>query len=198
MFYLAVPLVVFLYRWGTPAKVLSIIFALSAAFYFSMGYLYQQEHDPIFSILQRQLPAQMMFFGGGALLYYYLGLFKRYSLPLLLAAALTYMLYSFTQADYLFPLYALSLSVIVIYLAVIFPYLGHIARYGDLSYGIYIWHFPTIQTFISLKLFDKDPLLALLGLTIVVIILAWLSWHIVEKPFLGKKSHYIEESRESS
>ncbi|MEA3456040.1 MAG: acyltransferase, partial [Campylobacterota bacterium] len=187
-FYLTVPLIAYFYRWVSPGKLLTVIFILSALYYFAMGYLYQQGHNPVFAILQRQLPAQMMFFSGGALLYYHLDLFKRYSHILLFAAISIYILQTLIHTHYLYPLYALSLSVIVTYLALIFPYLGHIAKYGDLSYGIYIWHFPLIQIFIYLRLFDTHPIPALLGLTTVVLIFAWLSWHLVEKPFLGKRS----------
>ena len=195
-FYLTVPLIAYFYRWISPEKLLSSIFVLSALYYFAMGYFYQHEHNPLFIVLQRQLPAQMMFFSAGALLYYYFEPFKRYSHILLFAAISIYILQTLIQTHYLYPLYAISLSVIVIYLALIFPYLGNIARYGDLSYGIYIWHFPTIQTFISLHLFDTYPMLALAGLTAVVLFFAWLSWHLVEKPFLGKRSHYVRESEE--
>lgn len=193
-FYLTVPLIAYFYRWISPGKLLSIIFIASVVYYFAMGYLYQQGHHPIFAILQRQLPAQMMFFSAGALLYYRLELFKRYSRILLPVAISAYILQSFIGVHHLYPIYALSLSVIVIYLALIFPYLGHIAKYGDLSYGIYIWHFPIIQTFISLHLFDTHPMLALLGLSTVVLSFAWLSWHLAEKPFLRKRSHYVRES----
>ncbi len=193
-FYLTVPLIAYFYRWIKPGRLLTIVFLLSALYYFAMGYLYEAFHNPLFAILQRQLPAQMMFFSGGALLYYYLDLFKRYSHILLLAAISAYILQSFIGTHQLYPLYALSLSVIVIYLALIFPYLGNIAKYGDLSYGIYIWHFPIIQTFISLHLFNAHPIPAFLGLTTVILLFAWLSWHLVEKPFLGKKSHYVRES----
>ena len=193
-FYLTVPLIAYFYRWMSPGKLLSGIFALSALYYFAMGHLYQQGHNPLFAILQRQLPAQMMFFSGGALLYYHLELFKRHSHILLLSAISAYILQTLIDAHFLYPLYAISLSVIVIYLALIFPYLGNIARYGDLSYGIYIWHFPIIQTFISLHLFDTHPMLALLELSTIVLLFAWLSWHLVEKPYLGKRSHYMQEN----
>ena len=72
---------------------------------------------------------------------------------------------------------------------------GHIAKYGDLSYGIYIWHFPVVQTFISLHLFDSRPIVALCLLILTVLLLALLSWHLIEKPFLGNKSHYMEEDK---
>jgi len=193
-FYLAVPLIAWFYRWIDTGKLLGIIFLLSTLFYFAMGYLYQQEHNQIFSILQRQLPAQMVFFSSGALLFYYFDFFKRHSLVFISIALIAYAVQTLISSDLLYPVYAASLSVIVIYLALIFPYLGHIAKYGDLSYGVYIWHFPVIQTFISLHLFDTHPIAALIGLITAVALLAWLSWHLIEKPFLEKRSHYIRET----
>jgi len=193
-FYLAVPLIAWFYRWIDTGKLLGMIFLLSTLFYFAMGYLYQQEQNQIFSILQRQLPAQMLFFSSGALLFYYFDFFKRYSLAFISVALIAYTVQNLIGSDLLYPVYAASLSIIVIYLALIFPYLGHIAKYGDLSYGIYIWHFPVIQTFISLHLFDTYPIAALAGLFIAVLFLAWLSWHLIEKPFLEKRSHYVRET----
>lgn len=192
-FYLAVPLIAWFYRWSTVAKVLIATFILSTLFYFLMGYLYRQEHLSIFAIMQRQLPSQMIFFSSGALLYYYFALFKRHSTLLITAALLLLLSQRLFGSSLLYPLYALSLSVVIVYLALIIPRLGNIARWGDLSYGIYIWHFPVVQTFISLQLFDRHPRVALVGLILIVLLLSWLSWHLIEKPFLGKKSHYLQE-----
>ena len=197
-FYFIVPLIVYFIHRFKPARVLLLVFVFSALYYFAMSHLYREEQDPIFLVLQRQLPAQMMLFSMGALLYYHFDLFKRYSTMLLAAAITIYLVQNFTDKELLYPLYTISLAIIVIYLALIFPYIGHISRYGDLSYGIYIWHFPTIQTFISLHLFDDHPMIAFFGLTILILFLAWLSWHIIEKPFLGKRSYYVRESEGKS
>ena len=196
-FYFIVPLIVYFIHRFKPVKVLLLIFVFSALYFFAMSQLYRQEHHSVFLVLQRQLPGQMMLFSMGALLYYYFDWFKRYSTLLLAAAIFIYLVQNFTESELLYPLYTISLSIMVIYLALVFPYIGHISRYGDLSYGIYIWHFPMIQTFISLHLFDKHPMIAFLGLTILILFLAWLSWHIIEKPFLGKRSHYVLESEET-
>jgi peptidoglycan/LPS O-acetylase OafA/YrhL len=192
MFYLTVPLIVYAYRWFGRTKVLIAIFILSTLYFYLMGYLSNYYHNPFFIILQRQLPGQMMFFSAGALVYYHQQTFLKYKHFILIIAVIGYI----TQKYYPFyPLYALSLSIIVIYLATAIIYLGHISKYGDLSYGIYIWHFPIIQTFIALALFDTNPWLTFIFLTVTVLFISWLSWHFIEKPFLNKKSHYIKENK---
>ena len=195
MFYLSVPLIVYAYKWFGKTKTLITVFILSALYFYGMAYLYQQTHTAFFAILIHQLPGQMMFFSAGALLYYHHDKFLKYKHLIFTLAVLGYI----TQKFYPFyPLYAISLSIIVIYLATAIVYLGHIAKYGDLSYGIYIWHFPLIQTFIALHFFDKTPVLAFTALTMIVLFISWLSWHIIEKPFLSKKSHYIKENPNTS
>ena len=192
MFYLTVPLIAYFYRWLGHTKTLIIIFVLSVFYYYGMAYLAETYHNAFFTVLQRQLPGQMMFFSAGALLYYHHETFLKYKHLIFMFAIIGYI----TQKYYPFyPLYALSLSIIVIYLATAIIYLGHIAKYGDLSYGIYIWHFPLIQTFVALHLFEENPYFSLTLLTGIVLSISWLSWHFIEKPFLNKKSHYVKENQ---
>jgi len=192
MFYLFVPLIAFMYHWWGITKTLIIVFIFSVFYYYSMAYLAQYYHKPFFIILQRQLPGQMMFFSAGALLYYHYKAFLKNKYFIFILALIGYIGSKYYT---IYPLYALSLSIIVIYLATAIVYLGHIAKYGDLSYGIYIWHFPVIQTFIAIGLFNSNPWFTLGLLSVTVLLLSWLSWHFIEKPFLSKKSHYIKENK---
>ncbi len=191
-FYLSVPLIAYFYRWFKPTTLLSIIFIASAFYFYSMGYLAKEQNNTLFYLLQHQLPGQMLFFSAGALLYYNYELFKRYQHLLFITAILIYTSQSYFPV---YPLYAIALSIIVIYLATAVAFLGHIAKHGDLSYGIYIWHFPLIQVFIALGVFTSNVWIAFGGLTLLVFLAAWLSWHLIEKPFLSKKSHYVQEEK---
>ena len=83
------------------------------------------------------------------------------------------------------------LAALVVYAAVGMRYLGNFGRFGDFSYGIYIVHFPLLQLLVSVGLFRASPWLGLAVATAGVLALAALSWHLVEKPFLRKSSHYV-------
>lgn len=67
------------------------------------------------------------------------------------------------------------------------PYLRRAGRFGDVSYGLYIYAFPVQQTMIWLYK-DKLPWGAVLALTVMsTFALAFASWHLVEKRALRLK-----------
>ena len=43
-----------------------------------------------------------------------------------------------------------ALAVVVIYAAEILPYLGNFGRFGDMSYGLYIIHYPVLHVIAAL------------------------------------------------
>ncbi|MDO3380652.1 acyltransferase family protein [Gilvimarinus algae] len=61
---------------------------------------------------------------------------------------------------------------------------------GDISYGVYIYAWPTQQVVASL-LPDASPYTNTLFATIVTAILAWLSWNYIEKPALSLKQQLL-------
>ena len=64
---------------------------------------------------------------------------------------------------------------------------GRVRRYndvGDLSYGIYSYAWPVQQTMVDLA-GPMDPLTNIALSVPVTLALAWLSWHLVEKPALA-------------
>ena len=69
------------------------------------------------------------------------------------------------------------------------PVLRHAGRWGDPSYGLYIYAFPVQQTLVMLLGEEQGvwPLLALS--TACTLVLAYASWHVVEKPLLRRKPH---------
>ncbi|KWK17446.1 hypothetical protein WT77_28450 [Burkholderia stagnalis] len=68
------------------------------------------------------------------------------------------------------------------------PYLRRFGRFGDLSYGVYIYAFVVQQT-LAWRFGHSLPFAAYLALTTAITLAcAWLSWHLIEKPALSLKN----------
>jgi len=65
------------------------------------------------------------------------------------------------------------------------PYINMIGKKADISYGLYIFHYPVQQTLINF--FSLDSLTLLVATLIITVPLAWLSWHLVESRALSLK-----------
>lgn len=126
------------------------------------------------------------FFAGGAACYAYRRYIPlRFDLFFVCAAALVL---SATRMEWYFVVYTFTLPYLVLYLAYA-PIPGYKAynKFGDYSYGMYIYAFP-VQQFIAkaipgISAWRIFPLA--MGATFA---LAFLSWHLIEQPALRLKS----------
>jgi peptidoglycan/LPS O-acetylase OafA/YrhL len=75
--------------------------------------------------------------------------------------------------------------------------LPNMARYGDLSYGIYIYAWPVKQLILLYSLASTWYWLAIIA-TPIVIAVAFLSWHLVEKIALSYKDYTLPAERRLS
>ena len=141
-----------------------------------------------FKLLCTILPKIFLYFICGSFLYFSYNEFKKYSVLLFIFSIPLYIIFRITDFLLFMPF---VVGFIVIFVACEFHYFGNWGKFGDFSYGIYIWHCPVLQTFISFHFFEKSPYFALLLSTITVIFLAFISWHVIEKSFLKRTSHYI-------
>jgi peptidoglycan/LPS O-acetylase OafA/YrhL len=92
-----------------------------------------------------------------------------------------------------YPLPALqpfALATLVVF-AGLFWHAGNFARYGDFSYGVYILHFPIVQLLVHSGWFRNDPWQLLAATIVLVGVGAVGLWHLVEKRFLLRGSHYL-------
>jgi peptidoglycan/LPS O-acetylase OafA/YrhL len=162
------------------------------AYYFALGQLAEAHGSQLYAQLQRQLPGQLCYFVAGAAGYYFGDAFARrwrLIVPIAVAGYAGLPLLGSPALEIL--LKPALLAALVVYAAVGARYLGNFGRFGDFSYGIYIVHFPLIQVLVDAGLFRGSPWLGLAAATAGVLAVAALSWHLVEKPFLRKSSHYV-------
>jgi peptidoglycan/LPS O-acetylase OafA/YrhL len=68
------------------------------------------------------------------------------------------------------------------------PSLGYFDRFGDFSYGLYIYHYPAVQTMLWFGLpAALHPFLFAATSLLIAMPLAVFSWYFVERPFLQKR-----------
>jgi peptidoglycan/LPS O-acetylase OafA/YrhL len=186
MFYIVVPLIAILLRKFDKLLVILIIYVLSFIYKEGMSLLAYQTGHKFFIELGWQLPGQLSFFMSGCLIYYYLEIFRDKYKYFLIPSTTIMIINGFTQSKFL-PinfLVPISLATIVISIALFTPPLKIFSKYGDFSYGAYIYHYPIIQVFISLGIFQINNYLAFLLVVILLILSSYCSWHWLEKPFL--------------
>jgi peptidoglycan/LPS O-acetylase OafA/YrhL len=194
MFYLTVPLFVFLFRKFSPLPLLILIYCLSVAYGVILATVAERTGALIYVELGRQLPGQLCYFVAGAALYYFLPLFERRIRYFLAAAA------AILAVDLSFPLPLLepiALAVIVVFLG-LFLYAGNFGKYGDFSYGVYILHFPVIQLLLHVGWFRESPGYFPAAVLFLTTTGAVAMWHLVEKRFLLRSSHYIAVTSDES
>lgn len=194
LFYLSVPFIAWAARRYGHALSFAMVYIASILYSLLMYRLLENTGQAIYGTLARQLPGQLTYFVAGMALYHCREMLPRLRWWLLPAALLLWLVRDNYPASRL-ALQPAALAVMVIYIAVAFRSLGNFGRYGDLSYGAYIAHFPILQVMIALGLFPADGYLGLVAATILVILTAFLSWHLVEKRWLQKSSHYVAAAR---
>lgn len=134
-----------------------------------------------------------MYFVAGSLAFYYREyiLYKGYIALLFLAFWIgTYLVAEFSHwiplSSVVWARY-LAIPYLVLYLSFIKGRVNGFGRYGDLSYGLYIYAFP-IQRIVISMLGTAAPISLIILLSFLLILpFAWLSWNLVEKPCLRLK-----------
>lgn len=182
MFYIAVPfLAAAMGRFGR-GRILIITYVLSLAYGHAMQAVAESSGRPVFSELARQLPGQLAYFMAGAALYYYFPeVMRRWRIWVGIACAIL-LLNRWVPLGFAEPL---ALGMVVVGLAFGF-YFGHFSRYGDFSYGLYIVHFPIIQSLLWWGGLNQTPAAFLLVAVGGTLLTAFLLWHGVERRFIAR------------
>ena len=103
---------------------------------------------------------------------------------MLVLAFLAYISYH-TAAFYW--LLGLAIAYFCFWFAYRTPYLD-LERFGDPSYGIYLWGWPIQQLLLSLNP-EMKPFLNFVASALLAIVMGWISWRVVERPAMSLKRH---------
>ncbi|MFZ6748896.1 acyltransferase family protein [Undibacterium sp. Ren11W] len=168
---------------------LILLLATGAGIFSLVHYFSSAEHSPADGLF-------FMFFSGAAyaVLKDKVQLSARLFWPLCLALLGSAMLNQ--QAFFL--VYQVSLAYILFYLAYVPA--GLIRKYnvlGDYSYGVYIYAFPVQQSLIALYPAISVAVLTLLS-GAVTLMLAVLSWYLIEQPALAFKGRFVARRQSAS
>lgn len=181
MFYLSIPFIYYLVKRYNPVLILFFIYFSSYIYYILLTNFNLIPNYNAF--LAHQLPAQMVYFTSGILFYLYFNVLMSKKYYLLLFSFFVF----FFQLDFFTPL---ALGFIIFYFFMYLPKFSNLSRVGDMSYGVYIYHFPVIQLLTQFNLFEKYPFVASFFVFVFTFLLAFFSWHLIEKNALKLKEKF--------
>lgn len=193
MFYLALPLL----AWGLSR--LKSLWWLGLAALVLIGFAWKHTIlalDGAYSAqLARQLPGQLMYFAAGMTLWRLREQLHAHSVLALVLGTLALAL-SLAIPE-LSALRVIGLSGLIVGVAFAPGPEMNAARWGDVSYGVYIVHFPIIQGLVMAGVFDllgqASGLILSAALTLAA---SFLLWWWVEKPALRRDSHYRKATKQ--
>ena len=189
LFYLILPLLAWVLRVARPSRwvIIGLIYVVAEAWRIGFRIMGQGAGDELFDQLYPQLPGQMSFFITGI----GLRLLDREGFKPTLVGALAGL--GMIMATLMYPevefLRAAGVGLLAAWIAIGIPRLFDAAKFGDLSYGVYIVHFPIIQSVVALGLFSI-PLLGLGVAVVLTLVASMLLWRFVERPALRNDSAY--------
>ena len=184
-FYLAIPVILYFIR-KTKLKYIWLIgiYIVSVFYRSTLDHFSTHQGLEYLTILSRQLPGFLSYFVCGIGLYYYFNSFIRNKKILLVISLVIFIVERKFGVEFLTPF---ALSTIVFFIAYSFTKLNNFAKHGDISYGIYIFHYPIMKIATNFGFFEKyNPVLVSLVIVLLVILTGYASWHLIEKKFLIK------------
>ena len=184
-FYLIIPILFyFIIKIKRKYIFLLIIYILSIIYRYILHQLSATADNNMFSTLARQLPGFMSYFACGLALHFYFDFFIKNKKWFLLAGAVLFIFEEMIGWRVFTPF---ALSAIVFAIAYSFKYLNNFGKYGDISYGIYIYHCPIIKLATDWGYFERyNPYLVAFAIMAIVVVIGFLSWHLLEKKFLKR------------
>ena len=180
-FYIILPIIFYaINKLKKPSVVLVSLYFLSLLYWFIMEDYFDNP------LLAKQLPGYLSYFVVGISLFLNFKFFQKNKKILLLIAVISLCISSVISVP-INVIYPAAFGILVIIVAYSLPFLNNFGKFGDFTYGVYIFHFPIIQIFRQYDLFEKfNPILAAICVILITLLFAIFSWFFIEKRFLDR------------
>lgn len=141
------------------------------------------------AVLARQLPGQMACFACGIGVWKFWHMLPKFSITMMVAGAIGTALTLWVPI--LEPLRPAAWACAIAGLAFAPGWKPAVSKYGDVSYGLYITHFPIVQALVAAGVFGALGLWGgVIVAAVLVLVASFALWHMVEKRVLRPTSHY--------
>lgn len=188
LFYILIPFMVLLMRKYSKLKVLLSVFIFHIVYHALFDYLEDNYPEKtIYSAIHHASFNTMIYFFSGTALILYFDFFCRHVKVLLPLCATLLVLTNFDRFYMLNYVEPLLFSAVIIGVAYFCKPLNFLHHYDNISYGLYLYHYPIIQTIVHFGLHKQNIWLAFLLTISLTILFATVSWRLIEKPILKRK-----------
>ena len=187
-FYLFAPLLVRIFSHRRPWIAFSVIYVLSSAWVIGLQEWYELSNQGFLLVLMRQLPGQMSYFVIG-MAWHLIPMRDTKTLLRILVPSTLLFVVAYQGGALHQLMMPLAVGGIILPLAFWPSKLSRLDDFGDLSYGVYVYHFPIVQGLIVCGLFTSAHSAWLGAFTAVGIVtsLSAASWFGLENPRLKFK-----------
>ena len=185
LLYLSVPLAAWLMKRWNRMYALIFIYLLSYIYKVWMGHMYVETGNIVYHIMQRQVGGQFLFFYSGVAVLLYFDYFQQYVRWLFPIASVVCIASKFVAwFDAIEPL---CMAIVIIGFAYNCRWFVWMRKYDNISYGIYLFHYPVIQLVVYWGLPQRSHLMALVVVLAMTVSLSLLSWYFIERPVMRLK-----------
>jgi peptidoglycan/LPS O-acetylase OafA/YrhL len=184
--YAVLPLIVFCLK-KKPILPLAVFYILSLLYSFIMNSLADSSGNSFYNFLQRQFPGQLLYVVSGSIILFYFDFIVKQQVKYFLPASAFIFLIRYFVSNWTIELfYPFSFAVLIVCCAYYLKKLSILTKFGDFSYGLYLFHFPVIQVFVHFGILEENPVLLFIVCFTVIFSLSALSWHLLEKKALKR------------
>lgn len=185
MFYFSVPIVYYFMKRYNKLYVILFIMIFAFAYESFFTFLFEKTGDNFYLIIKKQIGSQFKYFYSGTLILLY---FDRFIKCVKYLFPISILIYMYKDSFFVFYLLEpLSFATIIIGCAYSLRFLNFFRKYDNISYGMYLFHYPIIQCFVFYGYTEQYPVMSFIAVFCLTIFISIISWKFIEKPIIKKK-----------